>query len=215
MDVRQLYAGYDLEEVIRSIVETEIRKMPGPMPCKIVSFDGKRAAVQPQVKAIQRKPDGTFEQVSYPVLADMPVNFPGANGLSMTWPLKPGDEVWWMPAARSLDSWDQSGGEQSQTSARSHSLSDGFILPGGRSKATSLSDVSGDAMAIRSDDGQFSVSLTGSGVTLSAGGVSLAVSAGGVAITGGTVSHDGINIGKDHLHTDVESGGSLSGPPQG
>lgn len=50
-------------------------------------------------------------------------------------------------------------------------------------------------------------------ITLTAGGVSVVVSGGGVAIQGGAVAHDGHDIGKTHVHTEVMSGPGLSGPP--
>lgn len=53
-----------------------------------------------------------------------------------------------------------------------------------------------------------------SDVTLKVGGVTLKVSASGVEITGGTVKHNGKSIGDDHKHTQVQSGGAVSGPPQ-
>jgi phage baseplate assembly protein V len=51
-------------------------------------------------------------------------------------------------------------------------------------------------------------------ITLTAGGVTLKVSSAGVEISGGSVTHDGVNIGKDHIHTQVAPGAGVSGPPQ-
>ena len=50
-------------------------------------------------------------------------------------------------------------------------------------------------------------------ITLKCSGVSLVVSSSGVAITGGSVTHNGVNIGKDHVHSGVQSGGSNTGVP--
>lgn len=69
--------------------------------------------------------------------------------------------------------------------------------------------------------GTFSTSIGGTTIEadkdrikLTAGGVSLEISSAGVVITGGDVKHDGKAIGKTHRHTDVETGGGISGPPQ-
>lgn len=37
---------------------------------------------------------------------------------------------------------------------------------------------------------------------------------GDVEFKSGTLKHDGVNVGKDHLHTQVEPGGGLSGVPK-
>lgn len=37
---------------------------------------------------------------------------------------------------------------------------------------------------------------------------------GNVAVSGGSVKHGGVEIGMTHLHTGVQSGGAVSGPPQ-
>lgn len=52
----------------------------------------------------------------------------------------------------------------------------------------------------------YTAGLTGSG----GGGASIA---GGVSITGGSVTHNGTNIGDDHKHSGVKSGGSNTGGP--
>jgi len=36
---------------------------------------------------------------------------------------------------------------------------------------------------------------------------------GALAVNGGGVTNDGVNIGKDHIHTGVIAGGDVSGPP--
>lgn len=51
-------------------------------------------------------------------------------------------------------------------------------------------------------------------ITLQVGGCKLDITDEGFAFTGGTVTHDGVNIGKDHTHTQVEPGAGISGPPQ-
>jgi len=52
-------------------------------------------------------------------------------------------------------------------------------------------------------------------ITITSGG-NLAVSASGsMALTsGGPLTHNGKDIGSDHMHTGVQPGGSLTGPPQ-
>jgi phage baseplate assembly protein V len=50
-------------------------------------------------------------------------------------------------------------------------------------------------------------------IVLQVGGVTLTLSSAGLAISGGTVTHDGKNISKTHVHTNVQGGAGNSGPP--
>lgn len=54
-----------------------------------------------------------------------------------------------------------------------------------------------------------------SGLVVMLGGVGFKVTSAGFEHVGGTVKHDGINIGKDHVHKDTQpQAGAVSGPPQ-
>ncbi len=57
-------------------------------------------------------------------------------------------------ASGSIDAWFQNGGEQPETDARRHSLSDAIYLPGVRNTPRKLNNVSTTAAQIRSDDGK-------------------------------------------------------------
>lgn len=63
--------------------------------------------------------------------------------------------------------------------------------------------------------GGFSLSLKSSGATFSVDGVTHEITGAGVATDGGEISHDGKNIGSDHIHGGVESGGSTTSGPLG
>jgi phage baseplate assembly protein V len=51
-------------------------------------------------------------------------------------------------------------------------------------------------------------------MTVTFGGTTFKFSEAGFEQTGGAQKHDGKNVGKDHRHTEVESGPSKSGPPE-
>jgi phage baseplate assembly protein V len=63
------------------------------------------------------------------------------------------------------------------------------------------------------DSGEFLVDAV-TKITLKVGGCTLVITEDGFAFSGGTITHDGVNIGKDHKHTQVRSGEEISGPPQ-
>ena len=57
------------------------------------------------------------------------------------------------------------------------------------------------------------VTQDANGHTIKAGGVTVAITSSGVAITGGKVTHNGKDIGADHIHGGVKTGGDNTAPP--
>ena len=106
------------------------------LPGIVTKFDPAKMTceVQPAIKGYVRGPKGDASWVKMPLLVDCPVVFPGAGGFTLTFPIKAGDEVLVIFAARCIDSWWQSGGIQVQAELRLHDLSDGFVIPGPRSQ---------------------------------------------------------------------------------
>jgi phage baseplate assembly protein V len=158
--------------------------------------------------------------------------------VTLTFPIKPGDECLVIFASRCIDSWWQQGGIQGQAEYRMHDISDGFVFAGVRSQPRAF-DVDTDAAQLRSDDGQAFVELnptthavnvvTPTTITATAGGAITATAPactinapaivlnGDVSITGnlaiaGTTIGDGINL-NTHVHTGVQPGGGNTGLP--
>lgn len=154
MDVRTRYE--DIREAVETIVESRLAELHTAEPCTIVSVDWQKqtAVLQPTTKAIIRKPDGSTEWISKPQIPDVKIHFPSGGGLSLTFPLKEGDEVLAVMASRSPDVWQQNGGEQQIIDTRMHDLSNAFCIPGFRSDKNALSNVSDTSTQLRSDDGK-------------------------------------------------------------
>lgn len=131
------------------------------MPCIVQSFDeNKRTIVaQPTTQAQAQNQDGTFRWVSLPVLPDVPVFFPEGGGVTLTFPIKPGDEALVVIANRCIDSWWQSGGIQVQADLRMHDLSDGFGFVGISSLPRVISAISTSRAQLRSNDGDAFIEL--------------------------------------------------------
>lgn len=126
------------------------------LPGIIQSFDAEKMTceVQPSIQGI--KVDfGTsaMTMVNLPLLVDCPVCFSGWGGVTLTLPIAPGDECLIIFASRCIDAWWQNGGIQPPMEYRMHDLSDGFVLPGGRSQPRVLSGLSTTTAQLRSDDG--------------------------------------------------------------
>ena len=103
------------------------------LPGTVVSFDpsSQTAEIRPAVKA------GSLD---FPVLADVPVFFPGSRESAVTWPVSAGDECLVILADFDIDAWFDSGEASVPRSARKHSLSDAFAFVGFRSRPNALRD---------------------------------------------------------------------------
>ncbi len=210
----------DREEALQLMLENQQSGMWTALPGRITAVN--RAAgtvqVQPTIQASIRLPDDTSRTQNLPVLADVPIIFPGGGGATMTFPIQPGDECLVVFSSRPIDSWWQGGGEQPAIMPRMHSLSDGFALVGVRNRGRALPTVSDAQVELRSDGGSTRVSLNPTTnkvdvvataeVTVTAPQIKLN---GLVTITGGLVV-DGITFGT-HKHTGVSPGGGISAGP--
>lgn len=168
MDSRSRYE--DIREAVETIVEGRLAELHTAEHCTVVSFDASKqtCVLQPTNKAMIRKPDGSTEWVTKPQIPDVKVHFPSGNGLTLTFPIKAGDEVLAVMSSRSPDVWQQSGGEQQIIDTRMHDLSNAFCIPGFRSDKNALSSVSTDSSQLRSDDGQTVIDFKDGAVALQA-----------------------------------------------
>jgi hypothetical protein len=182
------------------------------MPAIITAYDPARMTVsaQPAIKAKQRETDGTIKDVQMPLCVDVPVVFPRGGGFSLTFPIAAGDEVLLVFASRCIDGWWDQGGVQNQIDQRMHDLSDAFAIPGPWSQKTRITGAMTGAQ-LRSGDGATVVEVSAGKVTLTATNV---VINGNLAVTGTTMTHNAHDVGYQHKHTAVQTGGSLSGVPQ-
>lgn len=153
MDQRERFPNID--EVLRAALDGRQSKIQTSMPGIIQSFDAATmtCVVAPAVKGRLADKDGKVSLVALPLLLDCPCQFPSGGGVTLTFPVKEGDECLVVFASRSIDSWYQSGGVQAPVEARMHDLSDGFVHLGFRSKPRVLSNISTSAAQLRSDDG--------------------------------------------------------------
>ena len=226
-DVRERFD--DPEEQIRAAIEQHMSRMWTSAMGRVVSYDAAKqtASVQLTVKSFVKGEDGKRKAVDIPVLQDVPVQFPGSGGQTMTFPVAVGDEVMVNFLSRASDAQQQSGGDQNPTDASVNSLSHPRALLGFKSAPKALANVSTTATEVRSDDGNTKISISGAGgvgvatdksvAITAAEGVTIGSGSGETAITG-TVRITGELIVNDivfstHKHTGVLTGGDTSTGP--
>lgn len=151
----------DLSETLaseRAQIKDQIRVA---LPGIIQSFDPETvtADVQPAIKSVQWNNDETTSTREYPLLVDVPVVFPRGGGVTLTFPVKAGDECLVVFSDRCIDFWWQNGGVQEPADHRMHGLSDAIAIIGPQSQAKKISHISSRTAQLRTDDGQAWIEL--------------------------------------------------------
>jgi hypothetical protein len=216
----------DAVEAARVAVEGVLAASWTSMPGIINTFDPARqtCSVQPSVRARVQGLRGAYEWVDLPLCLDCPVYFPAGGGVSLTFPVKPGDECLLVFADRCIDAWWQSGGVQNQADLRMHDLSDGFAFVGVASLPRVVPAISTAAAQLRNTSGATRVSVSPDGsidvaaeVAVTVTAPTITAAATGVAtISGATVNINGQLVINGlpyaaHTHTGVRQGTDTSG----
>jgi hypothetical protein len=210
MDQRERIA--DNTETLRSAIEGMLLELWTSTPAIIQDFnpDDGTCSAQPAIKSLVRDQQGNTSWVDLPLLIKVPVWFPMAGNFAVTFPLKQGDEVLVIFAARCIDQWWLNGGVQIQSYLRFHDLHDGFALPGIMSKPRVLKNISTTSMQLRNQDGSAYLELAPNGVInlRAPGGFNIQ----GVTKSDSEGTFNNHSVGA-HTHTDPQGG--QSGPPTG
>lgn len=183
------------------------------MPGIIVSFDpdAVTATVQPAIKGYETDENGTQLSNSLPQLVDVPVSFPRGGGVTLTFPVAPGDECQLIFNDQCIDFWWQNGGEQEAVSYRRHDLSDATAHVGIMSQAKKISGISISAAQLRTDDGAAFIELaTGHDITVTTPGKLVASAQGGTEITSPTITLNGNVTINGNLSQGMGAGGGTA-----
>lgn len=188
----------DEQDVAQSTYNNTLANVRTSLPGIIQSFDPDTVTctVMIGVKAATPAPfesPESAQSVDYPLLMDVPVVFPRGGGVTLTFPVKEGDECLVVFSSRCIDFWWQSGGIQERADKRVHDLSDAFVIAGPQSQVKKISGISTSAAQLRTDDGAAFVEVaTGGDIT--------ATTTGNVTINAPTIT----------LNGDVTINGNLS-----
>lgn len=136
-----LYAGPmppstpTLSDVIDGAIETALGDVYTALPGRVVAFnsDACTANIQPMIKQLYTREDGTEFAATLPVIPNVPVMFPGSgpkNGL--TFPVKAGDTVLLVCCSVSLDAWKLSEGNRliAPKNFKPHALNNAVAIVG-------------------------------------------------------------------------------------
>ena len=223
-----------LQETMQSAVEHYLENMntaiPGFVIRTINNLEGQQVDVQIAINF--KGYDGTSQE--RPPILNVPVIFPASSTSAITFPLHPGDPVYLIFSQRGLTAWKSSNGYASTpTDYRMHDVKDCFAIPGPfptsrapnnpakRRWAHSTNDL---VVAHNLGSGvEVELRLTEAGKLIINTDVAVEVNA-PETVWNGDITHTGtfMNTGgvisngvilDAHVHSGVQSGPSVSGPP--
>ncbi|MGH1498233.1 Gp138 family membrane-puncturing spike protein [Yersinia proxima] len=200
----------DLSQVLKVASDTLSASLRVAIPGIVQSFDADSVTCDIQIGI---KGESGGESTNLSVLTSVPVVFPRGGGITMTFPIKSGDECLLVFGDRCIDFWHQSGDIQETVDERQHDLSDAFAIIGPQSQAKKISGISTSAAQFRSDDGGAYVEInpTDHTVTVQTSGRLIADAQGGTEITSPTIVLNGaVTINGSLSQGMGESGGNAN-----
>jgi hypothetical protein len=170
VDQRERYS--DPPEAYRLAFEAGQTRLWTALPCVVTAFPCASGIskmmldCQPQIAVTVLNAKGTFDTVQLPPLVDLPIAWPGGGGVTLTFPIKKGDECLVVFASRCIDAWWQQGSGNAGAPGsialppddRMHNLSDGVAYVGVRSKPNEFT-VDLTRAQLRTNDGLAAVSI--------------------------------------------------------
>jgi hypothetical protein len=124
----------ELAEVIRTWIAGARADIHTALPAKVTRVDLAKGLVdvKPLIKSGWENDDGDRVVEAVPVICDVPIAFPGAGGMRVTFPVTVDDTGLVLFSEASLDAWldAPAGNDVDPLDDRRHHLSDGIFLPG-------------------------------------------------------------------------------------
>ncbi len=146
-----------LNDVIRAAVESAVADIHVAIPARVERVDLAKGLVDatPLVKEVGEDAEGARLAKPFPVITNVPIVFPGAGGMRITFPVAAGDVVLLIFSERSLDKWLSQGGEVDPIDPRRHHLSDAIAIPGLRPFSAPWQGADAGVMTIGAQGGPF------------------------------------------------------------
>jgi len=144
-----------LSRVINDAIKAGLTEIHTALPGTVESYDPVRqsANVQPTVMRRYVSENGEVVAESLPQITDVPVVFPGAGGMRITFPVQRGDTVLLIFTEASIERWLTRGVNADPEDDRRHALTDAIAIPGLRSFASPLTSAPTDRATIGADSG--------------------------------------------------------------
>ena len=204
----------DLSQAMKALAEQMSGSLRVAIPGIIQSFDPDTVTcvVQPAINGSVPDEAGADSVEGLTVLVDLPVVFPRGGGVTLTFPVRVGDECLVIFSDRCIDFWFQSGGTGDAVDERQHDTSDAFVIVGPQSQAHKISGISTTTAQLRTDDGGALIELDPSNhaVNVKTSGNLTAQAAGSVVITAPVITLNGNVTINGNLSQGMGAGGGTA-----
>lgn len=147
----------NLASFIKTAITSSLKDLHTCIPGIVEKFDPVKQVLEVQ-PAISRIYVGDNVQ-PLPKLLNVPLITPQTAKMSITLPVKKGDECLILFSERSIDLWLKEGKVSPPNDFRFHDLSDGFALLGVSSNPKAISNYDPDNIQIRNEDASVSVTI--------------------------------------------------------
>ena len=145
-----------LGSVIRAAIDARLATVFTSLLARVVSYDHTRqsCSAQPVTQQARTADDGGRVATPLPVIADVPVQWPGGGGFRVTFPLAAGDYVLLVFTSGEISGWKVGGGASlDPKDDRRHHLSDAVAVPCVRDFGHPYSSAPTDGASIGKDGG--------------------------------------------------------------
>ena len=179
------------QEVIERALDAFARRLPKALPAKVTKYDASTQKVH--CKVLVQRPffdeTDTRQVESIPIIANVPVEFPGSGGFRVTFPISDGNLVingqtvkattgllvW---CDRSIDKWlSGTGAEVDPEFDHAHAHADAVFIPGLNPFGSALQAVPTSGMSIGRDVSPSDIEIDGQGNVSVANGTNAAARA--------------------------------------
>lgn len=189
-------------ELLKTAFREFMKSVGTNVPGHILSFDKDTQLAQVQIGIEQVDVNGKTDTPT--PLIEVYVWMGGGDYLVET-QIDEGTEGLIIFSQRCIDGWTDTGGVAKNPILRFHDLSDAFFLPGIRSQPNKISSFQNNGIRLRDKAGDNYIWLKNDGT--------VEMKAVDVNIISNSLTHNSVNVGDDHTHSGVTTGGGTSGPP--
>lgn len=146
-----------LTEVVQAAVNAGLGRLELQLPVRVESYDSARQVVRvsPLLRElVDEEGDGQEVPHDLPVVDEVPVEWPGAGGARLTFPIAVGDTGLLVMCGRSLDEWKAAPNRVvTPADTRRHAFMDAVFRPGLKSPAAPWKGVRTDAVTLGYESG--------------------------------------------------------------
>lgn len=158
-----------LADVVEAAVAAGLARVELQVPARVEEYDAAKQVVRvaPLLRELVEDGDGSEEAQALPVVDFVPVEWPGAGGARLTFPIQVGDTGVLAFSGRSLDEW-KAAPNRVVTPAdnRRHAFMDAVFRPGLKSPAAPWTGARTDAVTLGYDGSGMQVHITSGGIAL-------------------------------------------------